>query len=80
MGRKEKLLKKFLERPESLRYRQIKKILHWFGIRKVSAKGSHVRFVREDCNVDISIPVHNNDCKKDYKKLVAKIIKNKFYE
>jgi predicted RNA binding protein YcfA (HicA-like mRNA interferase family) len=78
MGRKEKLLKKFLERPESLRYRQVKLILLWLGVKKVPAKGSHVRFIREDCNVDISIPVHNNDCFKFYKKKIAKIIKEKF--
>jgi len=74
MSSKEKLLEKFLERPGSLRFVEIEKILFWFGFVKVSVKGSHHKFKREICNINISIPVHNNDCRNFYKEKVRKII------
>jgi hypothetical protein len=39
-----------------------------------------VKFRCEMCNVEISIPVHNNDCKKYYKIKISKLLKKTFYE
>ena len=78
MGRKEKLLKEFLENPNSLTYRQIEKILLWMGFEMTVGKGSHMIFRYKRLRIKIPIPVHNNDCRKYYKEKVAKIIKNKF--
>ena len=64
----EKLLKKFLENPTSVRYSQIEKLLISFGFEKIQSKGSHVQFEKEGSYLNISIPVHHNDCKNFYKK------------
>lgn len=78
MGRKEKLLRKFLENPDSLSHRQIEGILLRMGFEMTVGKGSHMVFRYKELGIKISIPVHNNDCKKYYKRKAAKIIKNKF--
>ena len=78
MSRRERLVKKFLENPNSLRYREIEKILLRMGFEMTVTKGSHVIFRHEKFRIKVPMPVHNNNCKKHYKKKVAKIIKNKF--
>ena len=80
MTRKNKLLKKFLENPGSLRYRKIEKILLWLGFKKIDGKGSHVRFVCRERGIDESIPIHGNDCKICYKRYISKLLKNSLYE
>lgn len=67
----EKLLKKFLETPQSVRYRDIERILRYFNFEKISAKGSHVKWKQYDMTHDIIIPIHHNECKEFYKKQVS---------
>ena len=45
MTKKRRLIRKFLERPESLRYGEIEKILIWIGFEKIEAKGTHHVYV-----------------------------------
>lgn len=61
-----------------MKYRQMRLILLWFGFEEAPAKGSHVKFIHPGCNINLSIPVHNNDCKWSYKEHIAEIIKNEF--
>jgi|GEM_PF-813838 len=72
----EKLLKKFLHKPSSVRYSQIKKMLIRLGFVEVPAKGSHIKFKHSQLSNDLVIPIHGRECKDFYKKMIAKIIKD----
>lgn len=78
MSKIEKLVKQFLNRPTSLRFADIEKVLLHFGFIKIEAKGSHKKFKNSHLSHDLVIPVHNNDCKDFYKKLAAQTIKKSF--
>ncbi len=69
-------IQRFLERPASLRYAQIQKILLYLGFEKIDAKGSHIKFKHPALDHDLIIPLHDNDCKDFYKKLASKIIRD----
>lgn len=71
MSQIEKLLKKFMQAPESVRYAVIEKILRSLGFEKIPAKGSHVKWKHQRLRYDLIIPVHNNECKKFYKEQVC---------
>lgn len=75
MVRKDRLLQKFLNNPDSLGYGRIENLLLILGFEKIEAKGSHKKFKHQLLQRDLIIPVHNNDCKSFYKYLVARIIK-----
>ena len=75
MTSKNKLLNKFLRRPESLKYREIEQILLYLGFIKTYGKGSHVKFTHPIFNSNIIISIHNNECKKSYKKEISKTIR-----
>lgn len=80
MTRKEKLLKKFLAQPESIKYAQLEGILMSLGFEKIEARGSHCKFKHLSLKSDLVIPIHGNDCKAFYKKQACKIIKdNRLY-
>jgi len=68
MSQIEKLLARFRLKPESLKYRDLTKVLLYLGCEKIEAKGSHVKFKHGELQQDIVIPVHNNECKAFYKK------------
>jgi len=74
MSRKERLLKKFLQHPQSLKYREIESILLNLGFSKRMGKGSHCIFFFPDFSIIVTIPIHNDDCLPVYKKELAKII------
>ena len=77
----DKLIKKFLENPSSLKYSQLEKILLHTGHIKIPAKGSHIKFKHQRTESNLIIPIHNNECKDFYKKLVAKhLIKHNFLQ
>jgi len=71
----DKLVNKFQNKPESLKYKDIEKILINFGFEKIQAKGSHIKFKHIKTENDLVIPIHNNECKNFYKKQVLKIIR-----
>ncbi|MDD3066875.1 MAG: type II toxin-antitoxin system HicA family toxin [Candidatus Gracilibacteria bacterium] len=75
MNQSQKVLAKFLRNPTSLRYSEVHKILIEFGFQHKRISGSHNIYQNITLPADISIPIHNNDCKDVYKKEVAKIIK-----
>ncbi|MFA4930956.1 MAG: type II toxin-antitoxin system HicA family toxin [Patescibacteria group bacterium] len=75
MTSSEKLLRKFLDNPSSVRYGQIEKILSKLGFIKIYTKGSHVKFKHSQLRRDIVVPVHNNECKDFYKNEVAKVVR-----
>lgn len=72
---REKILRKFLNNPASVRYSRIEGLLLNLGFEKVEAKGSHRKFKHWMLDRDLIVPVHNNDCKSFYKKLIAIAIK-----
>lgn len=76
MTKKEKLFDKFIQNPESIKYRELNTILENLWFLKIEAKGSHVKFKHVKIKNDIIIPVHNNECKDFYKKQTYKILKN----
>lgn len=78
MSRIEKLLRKFLDNPQSLKFKKIEKILFYLGFMKTQAKGSHVKFDHSCIKNTLAIPIHKNDCKVIYKEKIAKIIKKNF--
>jgi len=78
MTKIEKLLNKFIENPESLSYLQIRKLLKRFGFVQTKIRGSHKKFRHQELEHILSIPVHNNDCKKLYKTKISIIIKTNF--
>ena len=78
MTRKEKLLKKFLRNPESLRFGEIETLLFNFGYGLVRVKGSHHHYEHDLLEEKLIIAVHNNDCLKIYKKFIVKLFINNF--
>lgn len=76
MTRFEKRLKGFLQNPSAYNYHRIEPILRKNGFYRVEAKGSHVKFKHPSLSHDLIIPLHNNDCKIFYRKLIAKTIKH----
>ncbi len=74
MTKKDKLLERFLERPESFRFRRIEKVLYRLGFRMVSRRGSHRKYRHLETGHTEIIPVHGSDCKDIYKARIAKII------
>ena len=73
MTKTDKLLIKFKQNPENVKFREIEKILLTVGYKKVEAKGSHKKYKRTGESKDIIIPVHNGDCKNFYKFLKSSI-------
>lgn len=71
-----KLIEKFKKKPESIKFRELEKILLSIGFEKIPTKGSHMKYKKSNFEIDIIIPVHKNDCKDFYKKQTYKIIKN----
>lgn len=76
MTKKEKLFLKFEKNPVSLKFSEIEKILIDLGFVKFEAKGSHRKYKHTLLEKDIIVPIHNNDCKDFYKKMIHKYIKN----
>ncbi len=76
MSRIAKIAKKFLQTPASVSYSDLQKLLLALGFEKIQAKGSHVKFKHRVLEIDIVVPVHNNECKEFYKKDIAKRLKN----
>lgn len=76
MSQIEKLLHKFFQSPQSIKYADIEKILIYLDFVQVPAKGSHVKWKHKDLDFDIVIPVHNHECKGFYKQQVSKQIAN----
>jgi predicted RNA binding protein YcfA (HicA-like mRNA interferase family) len=75
MSQIEKKIGKLLQDYQSLHYRDIEKILLYFGFERVQAKGSHVKFKSYYYKLDISIPVHRGDCKIGYKWEAQQIVR-----
>lgn len=75
INRQDKLLTKFLEKPNSLSYREIEKLLIAHEFTKAQAAGSHVKFRRKNMPNNLIIAVHNGDCKDYLKKQAAIAIK-----
>lgn len=75
MGKRKKLLEKFIKNPGSVKYKDLEKILLDCDFIKIEAKGSHKKFKHELLGHDLIIPVHNRDCKNFYKNYVANVLK-----
>ena len=65
MSKIEKLLSKFKNAPQSLSYREVKKILQYLGFTHRQAKGSHEVFYKDQ--LFLTFAVHNGDTKPSYK-------------
>lgn len=76
MTKKDKLFQKFINKPESLSYSDLKHILKHLDFEEITAKGSHVKWKHSMLDRDLVIPIHNKDCKAFYKKQTLKILKN----
>ncbi len=70
-------LQRFLENPELTHFRKIEVILKNLNFEKASIKGSHFKFRHKELETNLIVPIHHGDCKKHYKRLIAKIIKKK---
>ena len=76
MSRIVKIAEQLLKKPEVVSYRNLRRILLFLGFEEFKTKGSHVKFKHEILGRNIIIPVHNNECKAFYKRLVAKELKD----
>ncbi len=74
MSQKEKLVQKFLQRPKSIKYRDLVIILKYYGFVQIPAKGSHIKYSHDKLRYDLIIPVHNNECKDFYKEQAKEYI------
>jgi predicted RNA binding protein YcfA (HicA-like mRNA interferase family) len=74
MNRKEKLLERFKQNPESIRYSELKTILTKIGFEEIPAKGSHTKWKHPMLTHDLIIPIHNHDCKGFYEKHTLKVL------
>ena len=74
MSQKQKLIAKFLDRPKTIKYRELVMILEYFGFVQIPAKGSHVKYCHYKLTTDLIIPVHKNECKDFYKELAKEYI------
>lgn len=74
MTKKEKLIEKFKNNPESVRYSELRSILIEIGFEEITAKGSHTKWKHSALTRDLVFPIHNNDCKGFYKKQALEII------
>ncbi len=77
MSQKDKLLRRFLQRPASLRYSEVVHLLLYLGFEYVSTKGSHHKFKHANLEKELIIPVHQNDCHRHYKIAISKILTSK---
>ena len=80
MNKIEKIILKFKNKPISLQFSDIEKILLYYGFQKIEAKGSHTKYKHTLLNNDIVVPIHNNECKNFYKQHIYKTIKNTFFK
>jgi len=64
----EKIITKFLRDPGSVKYKDVEKILFHLEFEKSQGRGSHVKFSHPDYDQKLIFALHNNDCKKAYKK------------
>lgn len=76
MSKRKKLLKKFLERPATLRYSEIVNVLTHLGFNHSQGKGSHQKFYNHKIKLEIIIPIHKNDCLTYYKVEASNVIKS----
>lgn len=74
MSQIEKQIERFIERPDSVRYATLIKILQYYEFEIVEAKGSHVKCKHHHFAHDLILPIHNGDCKPFYKKAAAKLV------
>jgi predicted RNA binding protein YcfA (HicA-like mRNA interferase family) len=65
-----------LQKPKSVKYRDLVVILEHFGFEQISAKGSHVKYYHPKLPQDLIIPVHNHECKDFYKEQAKNYIEN----
>lgn len=77
MSQKDKLLKRFLQRPAALRYSEVVHLLLYLRFEYVSTKGSHHKFKHANLEKELVIPVHNNECKRYYKMMTYKVLISK---
>ena len=75
MTRIDKLLNKFLSNPESVKYSDIERILLHLGFEKIQGKGSHIKFYQPTLKITFTFSIHNNECKKYYKKASARTLR-----
>lgn len=73
MSKHEKLLWKFLNKPESLPFKKIELLLLKIGFERIESKGSHIKFKHPRLAQNLIIPLHNNDCKPFYKIAASKV-------
>ena len=80
MSKKDKLLKKFLEKPprKDLTYQELKTLLLNIGYKKLEGQGSRVKFYRDDGSFPVSIhkPHPGNILKSYVVKEIQKILRS----
>ncbi len=77
MTKRDKALERFLKNPELTHFRRIEIILENLNFEKAGLKGSHYKFRHKEVKTNLIVPIHHGDCKKHYKRLIAKTIKKK---
>jgi len=75
MSQADKIIKKFISKPESIKYKDLDRILQNLSFDLIKTKGSHKKYKKINFPTDIIVPVHNNECKDFYKRQICKQIK-----
>jgi predicted RNA binding protein YcfA (HicA-like mRNA interferase family) len=73
MSKKEKRLKALLSFPNTMRFTEVRGVLEDNGYSLERTKGSHHIFTKKE-STTITVPVHKNNVKIDYLKLIAKAL------
>ncbi|MFA5480362.1 MAG: type II toxin-antitoxin system HicA family toxin [Candidatus Muiribacteriota bacterium] len=75
-----KLIRKFIESPNNIVFKEIEKLLQAFGYEKAKQGGSHNVFRKNGCN-PITVPDNKKPVKTVYIKEIIKILNlEDFYE
>jgi len=72
MTKRDKLVRKMLQKPSNLRFCDVKTLLDHFDFKNVRTKGSHHIFSNGD--LIISVPVHDNIVKRTYLEKIIKLL------
>lgn len=78
MTKVEKLLNRFLENPQSLKFKKIEKLLLNIGFEKIRVRGSHHQYCYHSNKKSflMTVPIHGKECRDKYKFETAKLIKH----
>ncbi|MDD3301915.1 MAG: type II toxin-antitoxin system HicA family toxin [Candidatus Gracilibacteria bacterium] len=78
MTKREKIIEKLLNNPNSLKLSEIEILLFDLGFIFIEGKGSHRKITHKEKGIVYTYPVHGNDTLPIYKQRISKMFKRYF--